>query len=349
MAIDLFAGVGGMSMGAVQAGVKVAFAVEQDRYAVAAYRANHPHSDVFADDIRKLGDRDLRNIPDGGGPTVVFGGPPCQGFSYSNSRTRTLDNASNWLFEEFLRVVKVRHPDFVVLENVQGIANTAKGLFLHTILDRFDDLGYIVNHGILHAFQFGVPQKRSRFFLIASRAAPISLPIPRQGQAITVREAIGDLPVLRNGASVSVLPYRHNRPSPYARSLRGGRSSTSGHLVTKSSNTIVTRYRTVPPGGNWMDIPEHLMGNYKDRTRCHTGIYHRLRNDEPSVVIGNYRKNMLIHPTQARGLSVREAARIQSFPDSYRFAGTIGFQQQQVANAVPPRLAKAVFQQIVPP
>jgi DNA (cytosine-5)-methyltransferase 1 len=89
-----------------------------------------------------------------------------------------------------------------------------------------------------------------------------------------------------------------------------------------------------------------MMQNYADRSRCHTGIYHRLRSDDPSIVIGNYRKNMLIHPTQDRGLSVREAARIQSFPDSFVFCGSIGFQQQQVGNAVPPLLAKAVFSQI---
>ena len=335
-----------MSTGAAQAGIKVAFAVEQERNAAAAYRANHPTCEVFADDIRKLAGRDLRNIAHGYDPTIVFGGPPCQGFSYSNTRTRTLDNPNNWLFEEFLRVVKVVLPDFVVLENVQGIVNTAKGVFLRTILDRFDNLGYFVNHGILHALQFGVPQRRSRFFLIASRTRAIPLPNPKEDEPITVHDAIDDLPVLQTGASISVLPYGHDRPSQYARSLRGSRSSTSGHLVTKNSDAIVTRYRSVPPGGNWMDIPADLMRNYKDRTRCHTGIYHRLRGDQPAVVIGNYRKNMLIHPTQARGLSVREAARIQSFPDSYHFSGTIGFQQQQVANAVPPLLAKAVFEQL---
>ena len=331
----------------MQAGIKVVFAVERDKHAAAAYRMNHPNCHLFADDIRKLTDSYLRNIPDGGGPTVVFGGPPCQGFSYSNSRTRKLNNANNWLFEEFVRVVKAWLPDFVILENVQGITNTAKGIFLRTILDRLDNLGYTVKHGILHALQFGIPQRRSRFFLVGSRTNTVSLPRPEEGKPITVREAIDDLPLLQNGASASVLPYRHDEPSSYARSLRGVQSSTTGHLVTKNADTIVARYRFVPPGGNWMDIPDNHMTNYRDRTRCHTGIYHRLRSDRPSVVIGNYRKNMLIHPTQDRGLSVREAARIQSFPDWYRFSGTIGFQQQQVANAVPPRLAKAIFQQIV--
>lgn len=125
--------------------------------------------------------------------------------------------------------------------------------------------------------------------------------------------------------------------------MRGSSIESSNNLVTKSSPEIIKRYRYVPQGGNWQNIPENLMNNYKDTTRCHTGIYHRLKEDEPSVVLGNFRKNMLIHPQQDRGLSVREAARLQSFPDWYEFVGSIGFQQQQVGNAVPPLLAKAVF------
>jgi DNA (cytosine-5)-methyltransferase 1 len=118
-------------------------------------------------------------------------------------------------------------------------------------------------------------------------------------------------------------------------------------LVSKNSKSVIERYAYIPQGGNWEDIPETLMKNYADRSRCHTGIYHRLKEDAPSVTIGNYRKAMLIHPWEDRGLSVREAARLQSFPDNYQFMGSIGFQQQQVSNAVPPLLAKAVFEMIV--
>jgi DNA (cytosine-5)-methyltransferase 1 len=117
--------------------------------------------------------------------------------------------------------------------------------------------------------------------------------------------------------------------------------------VSRNSQPVLERYAHIPQGGNWEDIPESLMKNYTDRSRCNTGIYHRLTADAPSVTIGNYRKAMLIHPWKDRGLSVREAARIQSFPDSYEFMGSIGFQQQQVSNAVPPLLAKAVFEMIV--
>ena len=345
--IDLFAGVGGMSTGAVQAGIDVRFAVERDRHAASAYRKNHPDCEIFVGDIRRLTSRDIRQIPRGSGGTVVFGGPPCQGFSYSNTRTRVAHNRTNWLFEEFVRVVRLWRPDFVVFENVQGITNTSRGLFLEAILDQFSRLKYTLTHGVLNAADYGVPQNRSRFFLIGARSREeILLPRKTSLNPVTVGDAIADLPILRNGAATSWLPYGEIPPSSYAKRLRTGLTACSGHLVTKNRDRVVARYRFVPPGGNWEDIPPELMTNYRNRYMCHTGIYHRLGNDQPSLVIGNYRKNMLIHPTEDRGLSVREAARIQSFHDSTVFDGTIGFQQQQVANAVPPLLAKAVFQRI---
>ena len=347
IAIDLFAGVGGMSIGAAQAGIDVKFAVECDKYAARAYRNNHPHCEIFADDIRRLPSHSIGQIPRGSNGTVVFGGPPCQGFSYSNTRTRGAHNEDNWLFEHFVRVVNIWQPDFVVLENVRGIVETANGLILNAIIDRFDHLGYTLTYGILNALDFGVPQKRKRFFLIGSRTnGKVDLPQATITTPTTVRDAIADLPSLANGASKSWLPYGNIVPSKYARNLRESLDGCSSHFVTRNSNTVLRRYRFVPPGGNWRDIPPNMMGNYKDRNRCHTGIYYRLQNEHPSIVIGNYRKNMLIHPSEDRGLSVREAARIQSFPDSYEFAGSIGFQQQQVGNAVPPQLTKAVFEQL---
>ena len=143
------------------------------------------------------------------------------------------------------------------------------------------------------------------------------------------------------------MKYRTAPKSDYAKSLRGNLTECSNHLVTRNNANILKRYQHIPEGGNWENIPVRLMKNYANRTRCHEWIYRRLSIDEPSVVIGNYRKNMLIHPTQNRGLSVREAARLQSFPDTFAFQGSIGLQQQQVGNAVPPLLAKAVFNAIL--
>jgi DNA (cytosine-5)-methyltransferase 1 len=342
--IDLFAGAGGMSLGARLAGINVLLAVELDRHAAQTYAANHIGTQVFNDDIRRLTTPKLRDIFSDRSPTVVFGGPPCQGFSYSNQRTRSPENPENWLFLEFLRIVKVVMPDWVVFENVKGIVDTADGIFLHQVLDRLERLGYTTRHGLLNAMYFGVPQNRARFFLVGSRhGVAFQMPTPSNLDPLTVEDAISDLPRLENGAFISSRPYRYSAKSSYARQLRHRLKTSPNHLVSKNAPSIIKRYEYVPPGGNWASIPARLMRNYRDRSRCHTGIYYRLKPDEPSVVIGNYRKNMVIHPEQNRGLSVREAARIQSFPDSYEFHGSIGFQQQQVGNAVPPLLARAVF------
>ena len=233
------------------------------------------------------------------------------------------------------------------LKMSKGSLIQPRDLFLNAIIDRFNQLGYTLSYGILNALDFGVPQKRSRFFLIGSRSnRKVELPRGTVSTPTTVKDAIADLPKLVNGANKSWLSYGDVPPSTYARKLRKKLDGCSSHFVTKNSDEVIRRYRFVPPGGNWENIPSKMMKNYKDRHRCHTGIYHRLHYDRPSIVIGNYRKNMLIHPSENRGLSVREAARIQSFPDSYEFAGSIGFQQQQVGNAVPPQLAEAVFRQL---
>ncbi len=337
-----------MSLGARLAGINVAMAIERDSCAAATFQSNHPDCDLFVGDIRNYPTESIASIPKGSGPTVVFGGPPCQGFSYSNTRTRTLHNKRNWLFEEYLRFVRIWQPDFVVFENVRGIIDTAGGIFLNAVIRRLQRLNYSLTTGVLNAKNYGVPQDRARFFLVGSlHGKKIILPTPTGTPSPTVNDAISDLPPLQNGASQSWLPYGSQPPSNYASLLRTSGNLSPNHLVTRNAGYILQRYYHIPQGGNWENIPKPLMQNYRDPTRCHTKIYHRLKLDSPSTVIANYRKNMLIHPLQHRGLSVREAARIQSFPDSYEFIGSIGFQQQQVGNAVPPLLARVVFDALI--
>ncbi|CEJ47419.1 Cytosine-specific methyltransferase [Umezakia ovalisporum] len=343
--LDVFSGAGGMSLGAQMAGISVAVAIELDPHAHATYSINHPETMVIRADLDRVFDVAL---PQSDEPLVLFGGPPCQGFSTSNQRTRGGGNEKNWLYRAFVRLVSQVEPDWVVFENVRGILETEGGIFAANVERDLIALGYSVTSGLLNAADFGVPQVRSRFFIIGRRngAAP-PLPFTSDPERVTVNDAIYDLPDLTVGASKCELDYPRSAVSEYAKRLRGSAQRVTGNLVTNNAPHVVERYRHVPQGGNWEDIPEALMANYADRLRCHTGIYRRLRSDAPSVVIGNFRKNMLIHPTANRGLSVREAARIQSFPDWYRFAGSIGLQQQQVGNAVPPLLAKAVFESIV--
>lgn len=345
--IDLFAGAGGLSLGARSAGIDVRIAVDVNHWASKTYSYNHPHTLTLQSDVRSL---HSIHLPIPKPPLIVFGGPPCQGFSTSNQRTRTPKNPNNWMFEHFVKVVKQLMPQWILFENVAGITHTAEGLFLSTIEKRFKRIGYQLAVGLLNSADFGVPQRRTRFFLVGRLDGdPPDLPVPARSVGhISVQDAIGDLPSLSNGADIDELPYRGPPASDYAQTMRSimGASSTN-HLVSRNAPSIVKRYRHIPPGGNWEDIPAALMKSYADRTRCHTGIYRRLDPHQPAVVIGNFRKNMLIHPYEDRGLSVREAARLQSFPDSYRFFGSIGLQQQQVGNAVPPLLARAVFNQII--
>lgn len=341
--IDLFAGAGGMSLGAKLAGIDVQFAVESDQWACATYQRNHPDTALHAGDIRKVTKKTLNSWLDKSEDLVLFGGPPCQGFSWSNVRTRNEHNTSNWLFSEFVRVARILDPAWIVFENVQGFVNTEGGAFCDSVQRNFEKLGYTVWSQKLNARDFGVPQDRTRFFLVAGKPSnPFSFPKKQKG-TVTVDDAIRDLPKLTNGHSQCWMRYGRKLPSKYAKLMRRNADGCCNHLVTRNAEFVIDRYAYVPQGGNWEDIPESMMDNYADRSRCHTGIYHRLRQCEPSIVIGNFRKNMLIHPEQDRGLSVREAARLQSFPDSYQFVGSIGFQQQQVGNAVPPILAKRVF------
>lgn len=334
-----------MSLGATQAGIDVRMAIEADPHAAATYAHNHPNTKVVTDDIRNI---NAIQVEADGQPRILFGGPPCQGFSTSNQKTRNVDNPDNWLFREYVRIAELWQPEWIVFENVRGIAETLQGMFLDLVIGELVRIGYTVSWWVLKATDYGVPQNRSRFFAVGSRERiKVEKPKATSRHPVTVREAISDLPEVANGAAENILSYRCGHPSKYAKRMRGNMRSCANHLVTKNAPLVLKRYKYVPQGGNWEDIPARLMRNYVDRTRCHTGIYHRLREDAPSVVIGNFRKNMLIHPTQDRGLSVREAARLQSFPDWHEFKGSIGFQQQQVGNAVPALLARAVFETIV--
>ena len=345
--VDLFAGAGGLSLGAEMAGIDVQIAVENDVYAAKTYKLNHPQTNVITDDIKNINRISLdkeNNV------VVLFGGPPCQGFSTSNQKTRNKNNPQNWLFKEFIRLEDSLRPDWIVFENVRGIVETEKGYFAELISSEIGKLGYTCSTMVLCASDYGVPQTRSRFFLIGSLSGKTVKKPKRITPVVTVADAISDLPALENGANIDILNYKVNdlnKLSSYAKLLRGELLQCSGHLVTRNAAKIIQRYSYVPQGGNWADIPDYLMDNYKDKSRCHTGIYKRLSAENPAITVGNYRKSMLIHPWENRGLSVREAARLQSFPDCYRFCGSIGFQQQQVGNAVPPYLAKIVFQAII--
>lgn len=340
--IDLFSGAGGMSLGAIMAGINVSVAVENNVHAAATFKINHPETDVICKDVREI---HLDNLPNE--TFVVFGGPPCQGFSRSNTKTRTLENKNNSLFEEFVRLISEIKPKWFVFENVEGIQSFERGLVIKRLQEIFLTLGYRTKAQVLTASNFGVPQNRNRFFMVGNNL-DIDFDFPTgTPKRISVCEAINDLPSLTNGDVSKELPYKKIRPSAYAQLLRSNSTTSKQNFVSRNQDYVIERYKHIPQGKNWRALPDGLLDNYKNSENCHSGIYKRLDANKPSVVIANYRKNMLIHPFENRGLSVREAARIQSFPDDFTFEGSLMHIQQQIGNAVPPLLAKAIFEQII--
>lgn len=348
--VDVFSGAGGLSLGAEMAGIDVRYAVEIWPSAAKTYKRNHQKAIVFNQDINYIEpkDRIKEHV------FIIMGGPPCQGFSMSNQRReehgRTMENPKNHLFKQFVRFVRELQPDWFLFENVEGIVNVEKGAVIEMICQSFRDLGYTISEPtILWANDYGVPQKRNRCFIVGNRVGvDFKFPQPFDNE-VTVGDAIADLPKLKSGDNLAETPYTLSLDecSPYARLMRERSLYSTQNQVSLNSPLVLERYKYIKQGENWSSIPERLMMNYKDKGRCHSGIYKRLREDTPSVVISNYRKMMLIHPTQDRGLSVREAARLQSFPDDFYFEGPISHIQQQIGNAVPPLLAKAIVQQIL--
>lgn len=344
--IDIFSGAGGLSLGAEMAGVTVRYGVEINKYAAASFAYNHKNATVLTGDITQIKTSELKLNED---VFVIMGGPPCQGFSMSNTMSRNMDNEKNFLYLEFVRFVRELQPKWFVLENVWGLTKMNDGQILETIQENFIALGYNVKAKILWANEYGVPQKRYRCFIIGNRDG-INFEFPQsRGTHVTVEEAFADLPPLVNGQMLVEADYtiEYDNASEYAKLMRRNSQKAMQNFVTLNNELVIQRYHHIPQGGNWRDIPDYLMTNYADKSRCHSGIYKRLKADAPSVVISNYRKSMLIHPTQDRGLSVREAARLQSFPDDFIFQGPHMSIQQQIGNAVPPLLSKAVFDQIL--
>jgi len=342
--IEIFSGAGGMSVGAEMAGIDIKLGIDIDPYACETFKYNHPKALVINKDIREVKNINISKTDS----TVLFGGPPCQGYSKSNTRTRNIDNEKNWFYKDYIRLLIDWKPDWFVFENVAGLKGAAKGFFFNEILKDFTETDYNITWDILNAKDFGVPQNRERLFIVGSlKNNDFKFPHPN-GNIVTVGDALKDLPKLENGSRIKRKAYQINKCSEYAKILRRGSIDSRDNYVSRNTDLVVERYKYIPEGGNWKDIPDHLMTDtYKDHSRCHTGIYHRLDSKLPAVVIGNYRKNMLIHPWENRGLSVREAARLQSFPDTFEFKGFLGNQQQQVGNAVPPLLAKAIFDKIL--
>lgn len=380
--IDLFAGAGGLSEGLSQAGFHSLFANEVVPVYASTYARNHIGTKVVTDDIRSL-DADAIRDELGlikGELSLLAGGPPCQGFSI-NAPVRSKEDRRNHLFREFLRFVSAFMPKVVLIENVPGLVSFEKGETLHAILEALANLGYGADVRILGAAYYGVPQMRWRTIIIGFRGdelpvdafpspmyhAPIRpnftstfdgrnlvcTPSPNtEARFTTVYEAIGDLPVLRCGErGDTVKEYLCEAFCDYQRFLRLGSTGVYNHESPALSRQNIERMSYIKPGGNWTDIPFELLpkGMRKAKKSDHTKRYGRVEKDGLASTIltkCDPHWGAFIHYDQDRSFTVREAARIQSFPDHYIFNGSLAEQFAQVGNAVPPLLAKAIGQSL---
>ncbi len=348
VAIDIFSGAGGMSLGARLAGIHPILAIEIDKFSSKTYAKNHSDTIILPKDIRVVNPAQYIDTT----PFILLGGPPCQGFSIANTKTRNRDNPNNWMFKEYLRFVNILKPSWFIFENVAGFKSFEKGQFAKNVENELRNLGYETNSSILNAVDFGVPQNRKRYFIIGNKldegGIKFNFSMLLKKKHITVGEAILDLPTMNNGEKRDEKKYKTNAISEYAKLMRINSSYATQNYVTENKPYIIDRYKAIKEGENWRAAQKNgHMKSYSSTKHTHSGIYKRLEQNKPSVTISNYRKSMLIHPIEHRGLSLREAARLQSFPDDFLFEGTISFQQQQVGNAVPPYLAKTIFEEII--
>lgn len=339
---DLFSGVGGMSEGFRMAGFDIKFAIEFDKEIAMAYALNHEGTEVIAEDIREVDVEALHKRY----PTidVIMGGPPCQGFSQKGKRM-SLDDPRNFLFQQFVRFVKEFKPKYFVLENVPNIVTTSNGFFKNQIIEAFEKIGYKVSCGVLCAADFGVPQDRRRaVFLGQKEKLEISLPKPKNIRT-TIKEAIYDLPFIGSGSGEEVSFYDKQSFSDYQKLMRNNSNVLYNHVATKHNALALKRLSMIPKGAGKEVLP------LEERTKSiYSGTWSRMLEDDISVTITTRydtpSSGRFTHPILDRCITTREAARIQSFPDTFRFYGSKTSQMKQVGNAVPPLLAKAIAEQI---
>ncbi len=279
--VEIFSGAGGLGTGAALSGIEVAVAVEKDLYSIETYKRNHPKTRIINEDIRNVSGNDLINR----NPFIVFGGPPCQGFSLSNTKTRNENNENNHLFLEFIRIVKELQPDWFLFENVAGIMSYKNGETVKKIQEIFKGNGYKTNFDVLFASDYGVPQARNRFFMVGNKHN-IDFAFPSKiDKKVTVEQALTDLPELKNGDNFAELPYKNGKISEYAKSMRQNSNKSTQNFVSRNQDYVIERYKHIQQGQNWKAIPDELMQNYKEKNNCHSGIYKRLEADKPSVIL----------------------------------------------------------------
>ena len=329
--VDLFCGAGGFELGFEKAGYQIVFSTDFDSCCEMVHNKNRPNIPFFRTDIRNLDEKILRRYVQGE-VDVLVGGPPCQGFSTIGKRIssdplkRAQKDPRNTLFKEYIRVLKTLSPKFFLMENVVGLMTREKGMIFEEIKRAFAETGYKFHYIVLNAADYGVPQIRKRIFFYGSRiGVDVQPPSPTHSEVPssrlkkwkTVGEVISDLAEIADNPGINHVPLRHGEIN-------------------------VRRYMMIPEGGR---MPEGELPRELYR-RNFGNTFKRLDRNRPSLTMVPGHNAFPIHPWLHRSLTVREAARIQTFPDDYVFMGGRQHQCTQVGNAVPPVLAEAWARQI---
>lgn len=319
--IELFAGAGGLAIGLENSGFKHIGLVEIDKYASATLKKNRPHWNVFNEDIEKICCRDLEKEfgVKKGELDLLSGGAPCQSFSYAGKKLGLEDRRGN-LFLHYGFFLKALKPKCFLFENVRGLLSHNKGETLRVILNFFKKNDYTVQYSVLNAWDYGVAQKRERLFVVGIRRD------------------------LSNTIKFS-FPEKHEY-RPILRDVLKNVPKSDGARYSKEKEKI---FALVPQGGYWRDIDPSIAKEYMktcwDMGGGRTGILRRLSYDEPSLTIlttPQMKQTERCHPTENRPFTIRESARIQSFPDEWEFVGSLANQYKQIGNAVPCKLAESI-------
>lgn len=338
-AIDLFAGCGGLSKGFMDAGFDIIVGVDNDQAALNTFVKNHNGAVALNADLSQQETFDkIKEIAGERKIDVIIAGPPCQGFSLTGPRE--FDDKRNKLYLAVIEMVKQYQPKGFIIENVPGMATLYKGQIKEEVLSRLRKMGYNVECKILCAADYGVPQIRKRLIFMGIRKdlgepqfPEIKLTVENY---LTCRDAISDLPTLEKDLGSDESMYLEQAMSEYQKLMRGNSAVVYNHLGTNHTQVVKDTIALVPEGGNHKDLPEGW-----GKSRKFNMAWTRLDGNAPARTVDTGHRN-LFHYQYNRVPTVRESARMQSFPDDFIFTGTKTQQSRQVGNAVPPLLGRVL-------
>lgn len=342
--IDLFSGCGGFSYGFESAGFHVVLGVDNDKAALETFKANHANSKTLLADLHQdQAIEDIINEVKGHKIDVIIAGPPCQGFSLTGARRK--DDDRNKLFYSVFKLAKRLKPQAVIIENVPGLATLYEGHAKDAILEEFQKLKLTSNYKVLFAPDFEVPQIRKRIFFVGLNSKLGTFEFPKEvltpDKYNTTSIAISDLPSRENDFGVEQDKYDKPAKTEYQKKMRNGSKVLFNHVATKHTDHVINVISQVPEGGNHKDLPEGV-----GDSRKFNEAWTRYHSNKPSKTIDTGHRNHF-HYKYNRVPTVRENARLQSFPDDFVFYGTRTQQNKQVGNAVPPLLGFHVAKQLL--